>query len=364
MASADLSVNQILAPLLLLVLILSACGHQTPELQQDRPTEILLADTTHVDATVFREGTFAKQILSQGKIIAEQLVDVPLPPEAVIIQEISVKTGRHVSKGSLIATLDASDLEHQREALILELQQKQLQVDSRLISLGYPATDTSSVPQDLLQNIHLELGIPLLRHQIEHLEQQIASYQIKAPISGLVTEVEAKAHNLTTRFDKLCTLIDPRSLKADFPLLEAELTLVRLGQPLKVTPIYDATHTVMGKVAAMQPQVNEHGLITCLASLSSSRGLMEGMKVRVIIEENLTGQQQLPKSAVVDRQNRFVCFVYRQGLAHWVYVEIMDENEDYYLIESKDLNLGDTIITSHNFDLAHLEPVVLDALMP
>lgn len=93
--------------------------------------------------------------------------------------------------------------------------------------------------------------------------------------------------------------------------------------------------------------------------------MMDGMNVRVLVEEIIKGQQVVPKSAVVMRDNQEVLFVYQpaDSTARWVYVDILMSNSDNHVVQvnknrNAELALGDFIITSGNLNLAHESKVI------
>ena len=67
----------------------------------------------------------------------------------------------------------------------------------------------------------------------------------------------------------------------------------------------------------------------------------------------------VPKSAVVLRQNQEVLFKYQNGKTYWTYIKSIYENSTTYGIiadpekSSATLEVGDTVITSGNLNLAH-----------
>jgi hypothetical protein len=105
--------------------------------------------------------------------------------------------------------------------------------------------------------------------------------------------------------------------------------------------------------------VDRNGLVDVKAIIKNNGDLIEGMNVRVLIENEVPEQYVVPKEAVVLRDNWEVLFKITKGKAYWNYVQIVHENSSSYAViphpekSTASLNPGDTIIVSGNLNLAH-----------
>lgn len=317
-------------------------------------------DTTHVYATGLSLNSFVREILSQGKIQSSEKVDISFPADG-IIKELKVHRGQRVSVGQILANLDTVKWRQEYELLEAEMDEIKLQLELRLLSLGYD--EKHQPPETMREKIEIELGIRTLQKRIAHKSTELSEKEIKAPISGIVAELEAQAGNPTSNYKNLCTIVNDRRLEVKFPLLESEIAMISKGMAVEVTPFH-GENASKAKVTSYSPMVDKDGLIWVYAEILKNEGqLLDGMKVSVIVQESVPGQRILPKSAVLDRQDRYVIFVYRKGVAHWVYGHIDQENSTHYTLKDDGPQPGDTVIISNNFNLAHLEPVVIDSLI-
>lgn len=346
--------------ILLLLLIGVSCGPKDEAWgDTDKADSEIAADTTHVTATILALSAFDQEVLSQGQIMTKEKVDVSLPSSG-IIKSINIRRGQRVSKGQTLAMLDANKWQQELDLLLAEMAEKKLQLESKLLSLGYDTTST--IPKDLLTKVKIELGIPTLQKRISHKNTELSEKSITAPISGLIADLEAQPGNPTTNFKKLCTIINDRRLEVKFPILESEISHIKKGRSVTIAPFYD-DQTSQAKITSYDPLVDEDGLIWVYADITQSNSqLLDGMKVNVSAKKSIPGQRVLPKSAVLDRQDRYVIFTYKNGMAHWVYGHIDQENSTHYTLKDEGPQVGDTVIISNNFNLAHLEPVVVDSI--
>ena len=159
-----------------------------------------------------------------------------------------------------------------------------------------------------------------------------------------------------------CTLINDKRFTIEFPLLETEIGEVKERQSVSVIPVSGAAQTT-GTVIEINPRIDENGLAWVKAEVNNPGGYLEGMNVKVSIRKAIPGQLVVPRQAVVLRQNQEVLFRYTNGTAYWTYVNILDENENFYSVtaaEGATLEAGDTVIISNNLNLAHESEVEME----
>ena len=129
---------------------------------------------------------------------------------------------------------------------------------------------------------------------------------------------------------------------------------------VKVSPFIDESIVLGGTVTEINPTIDEKGLVTVKARVkNNSDRLLDGMNVKVIIENSVRDMFIVPKEAVVERDGYHVVFVYDKEThrAIWTYVDILYSNLSSFAItgcEKKQttVNVGDIVITSGNLNLA------------
>ncbi len=313
-------------------------------------------DITKVSILRLEPRSFSKEIISQGKIEARYLSDVTFEVSGRI-EKIMVETGQRVAKGQMLAQLNDFEQQHELQKLAYQIEQAKIQFEAKLISLGYTLADSIDIPPAIWKTARLESNLDglLLDHSLA--KYQLENTKVKAPIAGIIGEVEAQAGNLTSAYQKLCTIIDDQRLDAVFPILEQELPMVQKGQTVSVRPLNQTGKNYKAGIRAIMPQVDQHGMVKVFARLLNPGGsLLDGMNITAIIRDQKGKQLVVPKSAVVDRQGRLVVFVHRDGQAHWKYVQIGLENSESYTI-TEGLETGDEVIINNNFHLSHLEKI-------
>lgn len=164
--------------------------------------------------------------------------------------------------------------------------------------------------------------------------------------------MNAHIYDRTNTSKPFCTLIDRKSFEAKFSVMESELKDLQKGQTVRVFP-FAFEGEYVGKITQINPVIENNGLVKITARVTNNGGkLLEGMNVRVLIQNKLPNQLVVPKSAVLLRQNKEVVFTHKDGTAIWHYVSTGQENSTSYTI-TDGLQAGDEVIIDGNLNLAH-----------
>ncbi|MEL6864147.1 MAG: efflux RND transporter periplasmic adaptor subunit [Bacteroidota bacterium] len=348
---------------LLALCMLLACSDQTEPVAAAVYDPLLESQKaiSKVKLEQVKLGVFTKEMLSNGKLKARQKANISFPfPEQIV--HIWVRNGQRVKKGTPLAQLD--DFEW-RSSLAKARQQKSqafLDVQDQLISLGFDITDSLSIPAEKWEMAKQNSSYKSHELDIKSAQYRLEQSILRAPFSGVIANLEAKAHNHSSQYEKLCTLIDDQQLEVEFQVMESDLPMIALQQKVALQHFYDPQKTYQGKITQINPAIDENGMIKVWAMIQKpNRHLLEGMNVKVKIKKALSERILIPKIAVVNRQNRSVVFTYEEGKAKWNYVELGLENSQYVSIVSG-LEVGQQIISAGHFDLAHDVAVVPDTV--
>lgn len=333
---------------------LLACGRASEERQET--VETILPDE-EATVTVFplAEVDFQHELISNGKLAAKRRVDLRFEsPE--LIAHIYVKNGDRVRKGMKLAELDGFKLQNQVDQALDALEKSKLEVQDVLIGQGYMLADSAKVPAATLKLARLKSGYDQALATYELAVRSLEMGTLVAPFDGVIANLFIRQGNPSSATEAFCTVIDPQSLEADFTVLENELPLIHVGDQVAVSPFAAPDLLTQGRIAEINPLVDESGMVRVKASVAADKRLFEGMNVRVSVQRSLGKQLVVPKSAVVLRSGKQVVFTLVNGKAHWNYVRTGLENADSYTIV-EGLKAGDQVITTGNINLAHEAPV-------
>lgn len=329
-----------------------ATSNEKDEMQTVEREEAVI----EVDTMVLRRQTFQKQVLCNGKLRAIRRAELICPKNGEILQSVNVKNGQHVSVGTVLAIADTRERKDALEKAKHDLEKAKVELQDKLIGLGYDG-NTANVPTEVLHRVEVTSGYYSAKFALRSAEQALYDCSLKAPFSGRIADLVARPHQ---RGDKFCTLIDDSFFDVEFKVLEAELVSVSMGTRVKVSPFVEEDMSLDGAVTEINPSVDDKGLVSVKARIrNTSNRLIDGMNVKVIIENSVPRMFVVPKEAVVERDGYNVVFVYDTDThrAVWTYVDIMYSNLKSFAItgcerKNTTVNEGDIIITSGNLNLA------------
>lgn len=208
-------------------------------------------------------------------------------------------------------------------------------------------------------------GLAAAEAQLARLEYNLQNCRITAPFEGIAGEVSVHTGDLVSGGQTLMRLIDLKRLKLKLQVLEAELGAIQVGETVHAAFTAFADTLFPGKIIAINPAVNpETRTGTVIAEIPNPQHLLKsGMFATARIAVNRYPNRLLvPRAAVVERDQRKLVFIVREGKAFWCYVETGLENDDYIEIVSSafDLKPGEPVITEGHFALAHNAPVEIN----
>ena len=225
-----------------------------------------------------------------------------------------------------------------------------------------PPGDTS-ITANAKSNLLIQSGLPTAEVVLKEAELALTQATQTAPFAGRAADVQAQAGQLINRGDVICTLIDPRSLEAEFNLLEQEIASLTDRRTIYVSPIAQPELRVPATLDIINPRVDEGGLLRVRARLGNTGGasLYPGMNVDVTLEATSETAVLVPKEAIVLRSGKPLVFTYDADAkrAKWQYVTISHEN-DRQVALSDGVEPGQQVIVTGNLNLDHDSQVQLE----
>ncbi|MDH5602300.1 MAG: efflux RND transporter periplasmic adaptor subunit [Cyclobacteriaceae bacterium] len=310
-----------------------------------------------ISYTVLRRGNFAREIVSNGKIMARQKADLYFSLNETIT-EIHVANGSRIGKGEVIARLEntklLTDLYDARQVY----EEALIELKDLLISHRKTIEDTTEINRDLFTTMKIRSGFIRADNGLKKAKTTLRQSVMYAPFTGVIANLNAKPYNLPPTDGPFCTLVDLNALDVEFSVLETELQWIDKGRTIILLPYTNDTVSYRGKISEVNPLVDEHGMIAVRARITNPSGrLLDGMHVKIVVENIVTEQLVVPKEALVLRDGREVVFTYKKdSTVYWNYVKQGLENTDSFTI-LEGLKPGDSVVVSGNLNLAHMTKV-------
>ncbi|SFA54136.1 RND family efflux transporter, MFP subunit [Pedobacter suwonensis] len=306
-------------------------------------------------------GDFSEELLSDGKIIANEKVALSFQSSGKLVQ-LSVKNGDRVVKGQVIGRLDPTELKMQLVRANENMDKAMIELDDRLIDYGYRLRDSSGIPNGIMKMAKIRSGFLNARYELANIKYSLERSVLIAPFTGRIANLAINPNGTIDAYQKLCDLFNDSMMSVEFSVLETELGIVHVGNKIDVVA-YGNELLYRGNVSEINPVIDNSGFIRVKAILQNTDGsLIDGMATKIIVKKTSSNTLFIPKEAIVQRQNRSVVFTCVNGRAVWNYVKRGKENTRYVSIESG-LKPGDQVIVGNNLKLADNTAVKVQKLL-
>ncbi|MDR3265953.1 MAG: efflux RND transporter periplasmic adaptor subunit, partial [Tannerella sp.] len=314
----------------------------------------LETEIPEVQTEMLQTVNFEHELISNGRISAGQVAELRFLAQSTdnVPVCIFVKNGDHVAAGAAIASLDTFLLSNNFKQADDNLQKAQLELQDVLIGQGYSINDSVTVPQEVMQLAKIRSGYSNAKIQYDLAKYNLNNTVLRTPISGTVSNLFSKPYSTINTSEPFCRIINQNTLEVDFKILENELSLLKVGDKVRIQPYSLPDVVSQGSVVNINPSVDLDGSVRIKANIQPNNNLFNGMNVRISVFRSLGKQWVVPKTAVVLRTGKPVVFVYNNEKAAWNYVTTGLENATQYTITSETLKEGDEIIVSGNEHLA------------
>ena len=343
---------------------LTACGGATKEEEAELAKNVYEREVNRVDTMYLKHTVFQQQITTNGRLRARVKGVVGFKTTGVVV-ELPVKNGSYVRKGDLIARIDTEEALLNLAQARVRNQKAVIDRMDALINFGYSINDSIHIPEEVMQVVDIRSGYANAQSDLRMAEIALERCTLYAPFSG-------KIANLTTQLYEqgganFCTLLDDGAFEVDFTVLETEMDFISPNMGIEFSPLHKPSERYRGRVSEINPMVDANGQIRITGQVSVNRALMDGMNVKIYLENSISGEFVVPKTAVVQRDGYPVLFKYNNGKAEWVYIDIIMASSDKYAItgnkaKQAELYEGDCIIVGGNVNLAHGTDVIINEL--
>jgi RND family efflux transporter MFP subunit len=354
--------------------------------------------STNVDVATASRGELVIPISAEGTLRARNTAMLGVEVSGRLVA-LSVEEGTRVRRGELIAQLD--DREYQvaideARATYLQSVSRYAVEEGRLDDLESPpvASDHADLDREIatLDRLErqgkishderfareLELQVTALREgsnrqevvssrsgvsaahaALERARLNLERTTLRAPFSGIVSNLDVTKGELLRANDTVCELVDDVNIEAEVAVLESDLGGVVVGRPVLLA-IPALADTIVAVVDVVSPAVDQTSR-TCkvLVRVDSQEGrLRPGMFVRAAIAGQSFGDRLLvPREAVLTREGRTLVFKADGDRAKWLYVDLGERNDRFVevarVLQGGTLEPGDKVIVNNHLTLAH-----------
>ncbi len=348
--------------------------------------------TISVNATKAVRGDLVVPVVAEGAIRARRTTELRSLIEGRI-EKILVREGQTVRKGQILARFDnreslvaleearskylealgrlAADDEtidpilvtEQLEARITELERMEAEGtitarerSERVLSLEIEAMKEGAYRGELVK---VRSGLSTARAAQDRAELDLENTEIRAPFSGVISNLTLTTGEWVNDNQFFCKLIDNLNLEAEVAVLESDLAGLEPGRRaiLELPALGDTIHVT---VDVMSPEIDSESR-TCQLLLrfkNVDRNVRPGMFVRASIAgEIYPGRLMVPREAVITRDGRPLVFKIVNNRAQWVYIKTGLSNDQVIEVEKVlqggPLDDGTLVVISDHLTLTH-----------
>jgi RND family efflux transporter MFP subunit len=312
-------------------------------------TEVRVANAERKSFDYLINATGKLEAQSEAKMIIEQ---------DGYLDDVLVLDGQLVSKGQVLARLNPMEAEFRLEKAKIALIKAKAEYEVLKIDFyGVLQSKDPAIVRAVEEKIKVNSGWSLAEVELKEAELNLQRCEVRAPISGKVANIKFKEGSLVAKNQEFSQILGTDLLILRVKVLESDIPLISLNQKAEVFPISASQTALIGRVTAINPMVDESGLVQVSISLTANKNLLPGMNARAIIRSPQSNSLVVPKDALVFRSGRAVVFTVENGKeSKWNYVEVGKNNgQEVEILDGIPEN--STVITTNNLQLAHQAPV-------
>jgi RND family efflux transporter MFP subunit len=198
-------------------------------------------------------------------------------------------------------------------------------------------------------------GLTQAEIQVQKAKIDLEKTNIKAPYSGIITDIRVSPQEQISIGRELFTLVNIDNIQVHAKVLESEIAKMRVGREVDLRFSAYTDRIFKGKVKAISPVVDPEDK-TCRVIVdmpNPDEQIKPGMHAEVEIAADIYQNRLIiPQEAILSRGGRKLAFVVEAGLAKWRYIKVGLENEEYAEV-LEGLEEEEIVIIEGHFTLAH-----------
>ncbi len=311
---------------------------------KEKRTEEKKKKALNVNAIVIKPQLLVDEFNTTGVLLPDEMVDLSFETQGKVV-EINFEEGSYVKKGTMLARINDSKLQAQRDRLTA-----QLKLANDRVYRQQKLLEKDAVSREALEQVQTDLA--MLQADIDNIDAQIELTQLKAPFDGVIGLRQISLGQFAYPTTIVATLTKNIPLKVEFAIPERYSNHIGKGTNL--------TFKVEGELEAFDAQVyaaessvdRELHQYTMRAIFKNKGGkLMAGRYALVQLKKDeIHDAISIPSEAIVPEMGKDKVYLYRSGKA--TPVEILAGIRTAGQIQIlRGLSVGDTLVVSGTLQL-------------
>jgi membrane fusion protein (multidrug efflux system) len=292
-----------------------------------------------VEVTTIAAGEISSYVLTNASLETEETVDI-FPQVTGIVVKLRAEEGQYVKRGEVLLDIDDREYKLREEGARVNYERQKNNYER---SKNMFDKNLLSASEFEVANFNLEQA----RIEWDQAKLTLDYCNIKAPISGYISDRTVKLGDRLLTSTKVYSLVNPDLLLAKIHLTEKDALRTKAGQRAEIHSEALPEHKFSGVVDRVSPVVDpSSGMVRVTIRVADRQRLLKpGMFVNVhLITDTKRDAVLIPKKAVIyDDNQQFVYVVRNDTLAFKIPLKPGYTDRDR--VEAlHGLNIGDTII--------------------
>jgi HlyD family secretion protein len=314
--------------------------------------------TLPVAAVEVREGDLVLTVSTTGQVASDEVATLR-SEIAATVSKVLVRPGDRVRAGQPLVEFDPQLLDIAVREAEANLERAQVQYRDTY----YPDSVVTGRPptEEQRRNARARSGLSSAEVALERAQYEREKAIVKSPFDGLVDEVMIAPGMRLGAGDQLTRVVNLGALRVDAQVLEHDMALVKEGGQAIVSSAAGGNRPIIGRIVAVLPLVDTTTRSgRAFIRIPAGSALRPGMYADVRLEATrLPNRRLVPTRAIIQRDNRPLVFVVRDGRAQWVYINPGRSNgiETEVLPDSGTglipVEVGDNVIVEGHLTLTH-----------
>lgn len=343
-------------------------------------------------AVAAASGNDAAVLQATGYVVARREATVSAQIIGTLTQ-VSVEEGDRVEQGQILARLDPTAYQAQRDSAQAQYAAAQASVVKAratlkqdranaarmndVVARGYVSKQAAEQANTQVATDAAALDVAITQAQAAKDQVRAAQVNldftvIRAPFAGVITAKDAEVGEIVSPYTAggggiaggLATIVDMNSLEVDVDVNEAYISRVKPGMPVEAVLDAYADWKIPAHVIAIIPSADKSKATVKVRIALDQKDprIIPQMGVRVSFLEKKDANRKplpgvlVPKSAIVKRDGKDVVFVVKDGRAERTPVTAGGDFSDMKQV-TQGLNAGAEVVTAPSADLKDGEKV-------
>lgn len=315
-----------------------------------------------VAAMAVRDGDLVLTVATTGQVASDEVSSLR-SEVAGTVEKVLVRPGDRVRRGQVLVTFDPRPLD-------INVKDAEAGLDRAMQTYRetyYPDSVVSGrVPtEEQRRTAMIRAGVPSAQVAVDRAKLEREKVNVISPFDGLVDQVMIAAGMRLGAGELLTRVVNLGALRIDAQVLEHDLPLIREGGQAIVSSAASGNKPIIGRIVAVLPIVDTTTRSgRAFVRVPANSALRPGMYADVKLEATrLPNRRLVPTRAIIQRDNRPLVFVVRNGRAQWVYINPGRSNGvDTEVLPDSGTGLipvepGDDVIVEGHLTLTHDAPV-------